>query len=414
MSYSVAIAQIKDIQKGGCHFMAAFDTPKQRKPFPLMTQIAMMTTSRTVLNTSFRMVYPLLPVFARELSVSIGDIAFILTGTQLLGLSAPLIGAFSERRGRSFTISLGLFFSSLGLLAVFIMPNFTGMAIALLMSAMGKIAFDPAVQAYIGDRVPYERRGMALGIIELAWSGAFLLGVPAMTWLIANYTWQAPFLVLAILGFISFLASRFILEPDTPQVTSKVSFFRALAVSVNSRLAAAGLVLAFSISAANQLITVIFGAWIEGSFGILLSALAAAAFVIGASELLGEGIVVFFSDRIGKRRLVIWGIVGNIIASLILPFMNMNLTMALIGLFLFFISFELSLVASIPLATELSPNSRAMYMTVVVAAFTFGRAVMTPIAPILFENGILANSLAAAGLNLIALIAVWRVIRLNE
>jgi predicted MFS family arabinose efflux permease len=394
--------------------MAALNLPDKRKPYSIMTQLAMLTTSRTVINTSFRMVYPLLPVFARDLNVSIGDIAFILTGAQLLGLTAPLIGTFSEHRGRSFTISLGLLAYSMGMLAVFLIPNFTGLALALLMSSAGKIAFDPAVQAYIGDRVPYERRGMALGIIELAWSGAFLFGVPAMTWLIAAYNWQAPFLVLAILGLIGFLASRLILESDAPQLTSKVSFFRALAVSVNSRLALAGLVLAFSISAANQLIAVVFGAWIENSFGIMLSALAAAAFVIGASELFGEGIVVFFSDRFGKRRLVIWGIAGNIIACLILPFMGFSLTMVLVGLFLFFISFELSLVATIPLATELSPNSRAMYMTIIVASFTFGRALITPLAPYLFEYGMLVNSLAAAILNIIALIAVWRFIRINE
>jgi len=388
--------------------------PNLRKPYPLMAQLAMLTTSRIVINTPFRMVYPLLPVFARELNVSISDIALILTGSQLLGLSAPLIGTFSEKHGRSFTVSLGIFVYTISLLAVFLMPNFLGMAVAMLMSAAGKIAFDPAVQAYIGDRVPYKRRGMALGIVELAWSAAFLLGVPTMTWLIANYNWQAPFLFLSLLGVISFIASRIILESDVPQVASKVSFLKALKLSVNSRLAVAGLMLAICISGANQLIAVVFGAWIENSLGILLSALAAAAFVIGLSELFGEGFVVFFSDRLGKRRLVIWGIIGNILACLILPFMEFNLTMVLIGLFLFFISFELSLVATIPLATELSPNSRAMYMTVLFASFTFGRALLTPVAPLLFEYGIIANSFGAISLNLIALFAVWHFIPLDK
>lgn len=387
---------------------------QDKRKYPLMTQLAMLTTSRTILNTPFRMVYPLLPVFARDLNASIADIAFILTGAQLLGLSAPFIGTFSEQRGRRFTISLGLLLFAVGLLAVFILPNYTGFAIAMLMGSAGKIAFDPAVQAYMGDRVPYERRGMVLGIIELAWSGAYLLGVPAMTWLIATYNWQSPFLVMAILGFIAFLASRLILENDKPEKIKRMSFFRALAMSVDSRIALAGLVLAFSISSANQLISVVFGAWIENSFGIILSALAAAAFVIGASELLGEGAVVFFSDRFGKRRLVTLGIAGNILACLILPFMSVSLNMVLLGLFFFFITFETSLVATIPLATELSPQSRAMYMTIVVAAFTFGRALMTPVAPYIFEWGMLANCLAAAMLNLIALIAVWRFIRIDE
>ena len=215
MDYRLCVCDTQTLIVGN-FIMLELDTANKRKPYPLMAQLAMLTTSRIVINTPFRMVYPLLPVFARELNVSIADIALILTGTQLLGLSAPLIGTFSEKRGRRFTISLGLSFYAIGLLVVFLLPNFLGMAIALLMSTAGKIAFDPAVQAYIGDRVPYERRGMALGIVELAWSGAFLFGVPAMTWLIANYNWQAPFFALSILGFIGLIASRLIFRIGCP------------------------------------------------------------------------------------------------------------------------------------------------------------------------------------------------------
>jgi DHA1 family inner membrane transport protein len=392
--------------------MVAFT--EKRKSYPLIAQLSTLTSSRMIINTPFRMVYPLLPVFVRDLNVSIADIAFILTGTQLLGLSAPLIGTISEQRGRRFTISLGLFFFSLSLLVAFMMPTFTGFAIAMLAGAAGKMAFDPAVQAYIGDRVPYEKRGMALGIIELAWSATYIIGVPVMTWVIAAFNWQTPFLLLAILGFICFLVSRLVLENDEPQTANRASLFKAIAGSVNTRLAIAGLVLAFSLDAANQLVALIFGAWIENNFGIVLEALAAAAFVIGAAELCGEGIGVFFSDKFGKRRLVTWGIAANILACLILPFTAINLTLVLAGLFLFFITFETSLVATIPLATELSPNSRAMYMTVVATAFTLGKAVMTPIAPYLFELGIFANCIAAAGLNLIAIFVVWRFIRVQE
>jgi hypothetical protein len=67
-------------------------------------------------------------------------------------------------------------------------------------------------------------------------------------------------------------------------------------------------------------------------------------------------------------------------------------------------------VASIPLATELSPASRAMYLTVLVTAMTLGRALLTPVAPVLFASGLLVNCLVAAGLNLIGIFVVWRYI----
>ena len=56
---------------------------------------------------------------------------------------------------------------------------------ALLLSTLGKSLFDPALQAYFGDRVPYAQRGTALAVTEMAWSLAFIVGVPAMGFLIS-------------------------------------------------------------------------------------------------------------------------------------------------------------------------------------------------------------------------------------
>lgn len=385
----------------------------KRKEYALLPQIAVLTGDRVILNTGFRMIYPLQPVFARGLDVDLATIALVLTGIQLLGLSAPFIGLISERRGRRFTMLLGLSIYTVAMLMVFISPNLVGFAAALLFGSLGKVSFDPALQAYVGDRVPYERRGFYLGILEFGWAGGYLLGVPLMTWLIAQGNWQTPFAVLAVVTGIALVVTAFITTPDRPDVINKVSFMEAVRLSVNSQAALAGLVLAFGISGANQLVSVVFAVWIENSFGILLSALAASAVVIGASELLGEGIVTGISDRFGKRRLVMLGIAANIVATLILPFSDISLTVALIGLFFLYLTFETALVASLPLATELSPHARAMYMTVFVVAVTLGRSIFTPIAPLLFENGLLANCLLAAALNGLALFATWRFIKFD-
>lgn len=384
-------------------------SPETQESDSLLPVAVMLTGTRTIIDTGIRMIYPLLPVFARGVNVEIGAIVSVLALMELLGLVAPFIGRISEQRGRKFTILLGLLLFLVGMVTVFFLPSFEGLAIALLFGALGRTALGPAIQAYIGDRVPYQRRGMYLGMVELAWSGAFLLGVPLMTWLIANYNWQAPFLALAVLAGIACIAAWLMLESEKP-VIEHVVFIRALRVAISSRMAIAGLFLGFSISAANQLVSVVFGTWIEASFGIQLAALAIAAAVIGAAELGGEGMVVFFSDQFGKRRLVLLGVGGNILACVLLPMTNIDLNLTLAGLFLFYLTFELSVVATIPLATELSPRSRAMYLTVLVTAVTLGRALFTPVAPALFASGLLANCLVAAGLNLAAFAVVWKFI----
>jgi len=382
---------------------------KKRKLSPMLPVVTLLTGTRTIIDTGARMSYPLLPVFARGVQVDVSAIVSILALMQLLGLAAPFIGRISEQRGRKFTILLGLLLYAAGMFSVFILPDFSGLAVALLLSSLGRTAIGPAIQAYIGDKVPYNRRGLYLGLVELAWSGAFLFGVPAMTWLIATFNWQAPFLALAILGAASFVLIWLRVEADAP-ATHHIAFLPALRAAISSPMALAGLGLGFSISAANQLVSVVFGTWIEASFGIQLAALAVAAAVIGLSELAGEGIVTFFADKFGKRALVLVGVSGNILACIILPLTGGDLSLALVGLFLFYLTFELSVVASIPLATELSPHARAMYLTAMMTAVTLGRALLTPVAPALFAYGLLANCLAAAGLNLVAIFAVRRYI----
>lgn len=382
---------------------------ENRQVSAMLPVVALLTGTRTITDTGVRMIYPLLPVFARGVNVDVGAIVSILTLMQLLGLVSPFIGRISEQRGRKFTMLLGLIVYVIGMMAVLIFPDFTGLAIALLCGALGRTALGPAIQAYVGDKVPYQRRGMFLGIVELAWSGAFLFGVPLMTWLLATYSWQTPFLVLAILITISSAIIWLRVEPDQP-VMQHVAFLPAMRAAINSPMALAGLFLGFSISGANQLVSVVFSTWIESTFGIQLAALAVAAAVIGVAELGGEGVVAVFADKFGKRRLVLLGAAGNILACILLPLTGFNLNVALIGLFFFYLTFELGVVASIPLATELSPHARAMYLTLLMSAVTLGRAILTPIAPILFASGLLANCLVAAAFNLIAIVIVRRYI----
>lgn len=388
--------------------MAQVTAREQTNEF--LPQLYFLTVNRTVINTSFRMVYPLLPVLARSVNVELAAIATVLTFTNLTGLLAPALGLLAARRSNRFNIVLGLILNALGLLAVFVAPNFTGLAVALLVGGIAKVTFDPAVSAYVGDRVPYERRGFVMGIIEISWSAAFLIGVPLMTLLIDRYEWRAPFITIAVLSMMGSALTLFMLETDNKIERKRHTLAGNFRVALASPSAWWGLLLGAGISAANQLVNLVFAAWIEASFGIVLSALAVAAAVIGASELLGEGVVARFADSFGKQRLIVAFIVMNMLACLLLPFSNINLTTALAALFLFYLSFEIALVTTVPLATEVGAAARATYLTVYVAVVTLGRALFTPVASFTFEQyGLLANCVLAVLLNGLAIVAVMRI-----
>jgi predicted MFS family arabinose efflux permease len=106
----------------------------------------------------------------------------------------------------------------------------------------------------------------------------------------------------------------------------------------------------------------------------------------------------------GKRRAVALGMVLSALSAVGLPLIGqISLAGALVGLFLFYISFEFTLVSSIPLMTELVPGARAVMMAGNISAISAGRMLGALAGPLLFRQGMLANGIACAAANFLAL-----------
>jgi len=141
-----------------------------------------------------------------------------------------------------------------------------------------------------------------------------------------------------------------------------------------------------------------------------ITSLGATALAIGISELGGETIVTAFTDKLGKRKALALGIIGNCLAVLSLPIFGRWLVGAMVGLFLFYLTFEFTIVSGIPLMTEILPSVRATMMASHMALIAVGRSIGDLLAPSLFTQqvlpGIAANALVAVGFNLLALLAL--------
>ncbi|HUV27544.1 MAG TPA: hypothetical protein VMW34_09270, partial [Anaerolineales bacterium] len=168
------------------------------------------------------------------------------------------------------------------------------------------------------------------------------------------------------------------------------------------------------LSSANEVINLVFGIWLENSFGLMIAALGAAAAVIGVSELGGESLAAAFTDRLGKPLAIGLGLGLNCLAALVLPILGSSTAGAVVGLFFFYLTFEYALVSSVPMMTEVMPSARATVMAVTAASVSLGRALGALLATPLFLFGessatipdILPNALAAIVLNAAALVAL--------
>ena len=372
-------------------------------------QLIIFMFVRTILNSIHRMVYPFLPIFARGLGVDLSTMSLLMTGRSLLGATSPFLGPIADWRGRKFGLLTGLSVFTLGIGIVAVFPAFWTLAIALGLAMIGKYIFDPAMQAYFGDRVPYHQRGTALAVTEVAWSMGFIVGVPIAGFLIDRFGWSAPFPLFTVLGLIAFfIIWRVVPNVDThhnPVGDSREKYLTVL----KSAPALAGISIALWASAANELVNVIFGVWLEDSFGLKIAALAGASAVIGISELSGEGLVALTTDKLGKPRALAIGLTANSLAAILLPFIGQTQVGALIGLFLFYITFEYIMVSHIPMVTELVPSARATLLSLNVTGHALGRALGAFLAALIYQNfGFVFVALAATLFNIVGILSLQR------
>ncbi len=373
-------------------------------------QIAITTLIRTVTNTGFRMVYPLQPFIMKGFGINLVQISRMYAGQSLVGIISPFLASLADSRGRRTGMLAGMIAFCLGTLLVIFFPTPLGFFIFLVLSMLGKALFDPSLQAYFGDTIPYHRRGFVLGITEISWSLAFFLGVPLVGFFMNQFGLLSPFIVMMILGVLSFLAVILLIPSDTNFEVTKQPISKNFLLVLASPSALAGLGVTLLICTANQFVNGVFGVWLNASFGMQIAALGGASAVIGIAELIGEGGVSIISDRISKEKAVLLGLIGSILSAGILPLIGGSTLGAYIGLFLFYLAFEFTIVSLIPLMTEILPEARATVMALNIASANLGRGLGSLFVAPLFLRGFWLSALAAAVVNLLAILALRYVV----
>lgn len=382
--------------------------PKTTAPrVSLWRLLAVILFSRTVLDTAYRAVYPFLPFIAADLGVSLAEAARIIQARNLIGFLAPVFGPLSDRFGRRVVMLAGAALISLACLALlFIAPLWFVVAASVLIS-IGIVLFVPAQQAYLGDEVPYAQRGRAMAFGELSWSGAALIGLPLVGLVLAWFGWRAAFGVLGVLSVAAFLVVWFALPRVEHRAQHEHPTRGGIRALMRVPIAWAVVGVTFLIAIANENINVVFGTWMNQTFGLDAVAIGLVASAIGGAELGAELFAVGFVDRLGKWRTVLASLIVGGLSYLLLPFLGRNAWTGTFGLVLVFFFFELAVVAGLPLYTEIFPHARGLVMSLEVAAFSLGRAVGSFLAPALFLQSGFAMVSFLSATALVAAVLLW-------
>ncbi|WP_457553697.1 MFS transporter [Desulfobacula sp.] len=372
--------------------------------------ITVTTFTKLLFNITRRLLYPFAPAFARGLNVELSAITSIIAINQATALLGPVGASFADKYGYRILMLFSLGMLTIGALAAGLIPVYSVLVICLFLAGLAKSIFDPSLQAFIGNFVPFEKRGQIIGITELSWAGSTLFGIPLAGLVIERFSWQTPFLIIGGLSLVCFFIILTIMPKDKNKAKPSESKARMMTnwkIIIKNRKVLGILSFVFFMSLANDNLFVIYGAWLEQSYNLSLAAIGFGTILIGLSEVLGEGCTVFFSDRIGLKKSIIIGISLCMGAYFLLPALDAGLAYVLAGLFLVFLTFEFTIVTSMSLTTELVPELRASTMSAFFAIAGIGRVAGAFLGGIIWSNfGLLPICLISGFCTFAALISI--------
>ena len=148
----------------------------------------------------FMIMMPLGPQFTRLFGISDAQFGLLVSAYTLAGgLSGLLASAYIDRfdRKRLMLVMYGLF--ALSTLACGIATSYGALMAARVAAGVFGGMLSSLSQTIVGDVIPFERRGRAMGIVMTSFSVSTVAGVPIGLFMAAHLGWHAPFLGIALL-----------------------------------------------------------------------------------------------------------------------------------------------------------------------------------------------------------------------
>lgn len=149
----------------------------------------------------FMVMMPLGPQFTRLFGITDTQFGLLVSAYSLSAGAAGLVAStFVDRFERKTLLLWMVVGFALSTLACGLAAGY-GLLMAARISAglFGGIS-TALLQTIVGDAIPFERRGRAMGIVMASFSLATVAGVPASLWLAEHFGWHASFIAIALVS----------------------------------------------------------------------------------------------------------------------------------------------------------------------------------------------------------------------
>lgn len=311
----------------------------------------------------FMIMMPMGQLLMRLFEISPHQFSFLVSAYSLsAGLSGFLGTFWMDRFDRKNSLLVVYFCFAMGTLACALAPNYPMLLIARLAAGAFGGIMGTLVLAIVGDTIPEERRGSAMGIVMASFSVASVLGVPLGLWLSTKYSWHAPFLALAGIS-LGFLAMAKYVVPNVRNHLASASSRRSPGMVLydvfSDRSQVQALIFTILLVFGHFTVVPFLSASMVANVGFAEDQLTYIYFVGGLLTIFTSPMIGRFSDRFGKRE-----VFSVLVACAAVPIFfithmgRTNLVLALTATAAFFVCSGGRFIPAMAMITTIPPEER--------------------------------------------------------
>src|ERR1043166_9466275 len=186
------------------------DLPRTEGSKPMNERLLLFVLAAIQFTTvvDFLIIMPLGPQYMRVFAITPGQFGLIVSAYAIsAGICGIASGFFLDRFDRKRALMALYAGFTLGTLFCALAPTYQLLVAARVVAgAFGGVA-GALILAIVGDVVPEERRGTAMGLVMSSFSVASICGVPLGLLLASTLTWHVPFFALTGLCLIVWFAA---------------------------------------------------------------------------------------------------------------------------------------------------------------------------------------------------------------
>ena len=331
------------------------------------TAYAILFTMGTchLLNDMIQSVIPALyPLLKDSFGFTFAQIGIITLVFQLTSsIFQPFIGLYADRRPQPYSLSLGMCFTLVGLLALAFATNFLLILLSVALIGCGSSVFHPEASR-VAQMASGGRKSLAQSIFQVGGNGGSAIGPLLAALIVIPYGQHAVgwFALAALLA--SFLLARvgYWYSLVLREVKASRRQSGAVATSLPRRVVRFALgilvLMIFSKYFFNACMTSYFTFYLIEKFGLTVQQSQYCLFAYLAAFAIGTLVGGFLGDRYGRKYVILFSILGAAPFTLAMPYLGLfgTLAMAIITGLVIASAFS----AIVVYATDLMPDKVGM------------------------------------------------------